>query len=154
MCRTTSTLVAPEATMTQILRLQGAYFVLTGLWSLLHIRSFVWVTGPKTDLWLVKTVGVLVAVIGAVLLWATRSRDAGTGSSAAAPRAGGGAISPEACLLAAGSAAGLTAIECWYVAKRRISPMYLLDAIAEAGALSGMALMRRRDTRRAAELWG
>jgi hypothetical protein len=31
-------------------------------------------TGPKTDLWLVKTVGILVAVIGAVLLSASRSR--------------------------------------------------------------------------------
>ena len=34
----------------------------------MHIKSFMWVTGPKTDVWPVKTVGVLVVVIGATLL--------------------------------------------------------------------------------------
>ena len=47
---------------------QGSYFLLTGVWPLLHMRSFLAVTGPKTDLWLVETVGVLVAAIGAGLL--------------------------------------------------------------------------------------
>jgi hypothetical protein len=31
---------------------QGTYFLLTGVWPLLHMRSFLTVTGPKTDLWL------------------------------------------------------------------------------------------------------
>ena len=30
-------------------------------------------TGPKTEWWLVQTVGVLVTVVGAVLLWGARS---------------------------------------------------------------------------------
>ena len=46
---------------------QGIYYTLTGVWPLVHVRSFLAVTGPKTDLWLVKTVGVLVAVIGVVI---------------------------------------------------------------------------------------
>ena len=47
---------------------QGVYFLLTGVWPLLSIRTFEAVTGPKVDRWLVKTVGLLVAVIGASLL--------------------------------------------------------------------------------------
>ncbi|MDX2152697.1 MAG: hypothetical protein SFV54_18290 [Bryobacteraceae bacterium] len=48
--------------------LQGTVYVLTGLWPLVHMPSFLAVTGPKTDLWLVNTVGWVVTVIGAVLL--------------------------------------------------------------------------------------
>lgn len=47
---------------------QGIYFLATGIWSLVHIASFQKVTGPKTDLWLVKTVGLLVIAIGAGLI--------------------------------------------------------------------------------------
>src|SRR5947208_2053294 len=52
--------------------IQAVYFLFTGLWPILHIRSFMKVTGPKQDLWLVRTVGVLVTVIGmslAVAVW-------------------------------------------------------------------------------------
>lgn len=48
--------------------LQGAYFVLTGLWPIVHFPSFEKVTGPKTDDWLVKTVGALITVVGGTLL--------------------------------------------------------------------------------------
>lgn len=47
---------------------QGIYFMLAGVWPLVNIHSFEVITGPKVDVWLVKTVGLLVAVIGAVLL--------------------------------------------------------------------------------------
>jgi hypothetical protein len=30
--------------------LQGAYFLVTGVWPLVHMPSFLAVTGPKTDL--------------------------------------------------------------------------------------------------------
>ena len=40
--------------------LQGAYFGLTAAWALVHIDSFMRVTGAKTDVWLVKTVAALV----------------------------------------------------------------------------------------------
>jgi cation transport ATPase len=98
-------------------RVQGWYFVLTGVWALVHIQSFLLVTGPKTDLWLVKTVGVLVAVIGAALLLAARQRR----------------IDPPIVLLAAGSALGLAGIDLVYALGGRISPIYLLDAVAELG---------------------
>jgi hypothetical protein len=45
----------------------AAYLVATGVWPLLHRRSFEAVTGPKEDFWLVRTVGGLAAATGASL---------------------------------------------------------------------------------------
>ena len=53
---------------------QGGYFLITGVWPLIAMPSFEAVTGPKTDDWLVKTVGGLIAAIAAVLLWAAFRR--------------------------------------------------------------------------------
>ena len=94
---------------------QAALYLLTGLWPLVSIGTFQKVTGPKCDIWLVKTVGVLVTVIGAVIGVAGARRT----------------ITPETPLLGAGSAAGLAGIDIVYVAKGRIPPIYLLDALAE-----------------------
>ena len=94
---------------------QGLYYLATGLWPLVSIGTFQKVTGPKCDIWLVKTVGVLVTVIGAVIGVAGARRN----------------ITPETPLLGAGSAAGLAGIDIVYVAKGRILPIYLLDALAE-----------------------
>ncbi|WP_255474082.1 hypothetical protein [Pontibacter qinzhouensis] len=49
-------------------KLQGSYWAITGIWPLVHMPSFIWVSGPKTDLWLVRTVGLLLTVIGFTLL--------------------------------------------------------------------------------------
>lgn len=95
---------------------QAVYYVLTGVWPVVHIRSFMAVTGPKRDLWLVRTVGVLVTVIGAAIGLAARS----------------GRITPEIVVLAAGSAAALAAIDVVYVARGTIPKVYLLDAAPEA----------------------
>lgn len=45
----------------------AAYLVATGVWPLVHRRSFEAVTGPKEDFWLVRTVGGLAAAVGASL---------------------------------------------------------------------------------------
>ena len=37
-----------------MLAAQGALYVVTGVWPLLHMASFEAVTGPKTDDWLVR----------------------------------------------------------------------------------------------------
>jgi hypothetical protein len=55
-------------------RLQGLFFLAFGVWPLLHLRSFLAVTGRKTDLWLVQTCGALIAVAGLSLLAAARHR--------------------------------------------------------------------------------
>ena len=94
---------------------QGVFYVVTGVWPLVSMRTFEAITGPKTDRWLVKTVGALVTAIGGGLMLAGRRRR----------------TTPEIALLAAGSAAGLATIDIVYVAKGRISPVDLLDAAIE-----------------------
>lgn len=98
---------------------QGLYYLVTGIWPMVSIRTFEMVTGPKTDVWLVKTVGVLAAVIGGVLESAGRRRR----------------ITREIHMLGVASAAGFGVIDVVYVLKRRISPVYLLDAVAEVALI-------------------
>ena len=73
------------------------------------------VTGPKIDIWLVKTVSVLVLAVGAVLILAGYSKS----------------INLPLSLLALGSALGLAIIDVTYVLRRVISRIYLLDALLE-----------------------
>ena len=94
--------------------LQGLYFLATGIWPLLSMRTFEAVTGPKVDRWLVKTVGVLVAVIGVSLLADTRRPSRGSH------------------VLGVGSAAALAGVDVVYSLRGRISKIYLLDAVLEA----------------------
>lgn len=54
-----------------LFRAWGTYYVVTGLWPLIHLTSFEAVTGPKTDDWLVHMVGLLAASIGLALLHAS-----------------------------------------------------------------------------------
>jgi hypothetical protein len=97
---------------------QGVFYVVTGLWPIIHYRSFEAVTGPKTDVWLVKTLGALIGVVGASLCVAgVQNR------SDRALRA-----------LGIGSAVALGLSDFIYAVKGTISPVYLLDAAVE-GAL-------------------
>lgn len=107
--------VPPQSFLRLVALVQGVVYVLTGVWPLVHMASFLAVTGPKTDLWLVNTVGVLVAVIGAVLLTAV----------------GRGLPRIEIRLLGAASAAALAAIDIYYVTAGVIWPIYLADAVFE-----------------------
>jgi hypothetical protein len=95
---------------------QAVYFVVSGVWPIVSIRSFIWVTGPKVDVWLVKTFGALVAALGAGMLHGlARSRDTQTLGA-----------------LGAATGAVLAASDVYYVARRRIRPTYLLDGAIEA----------------------
>ena len=105
--RSSGTGTGPES----VLLLQASYYVATGVWPLIGERSFQAVTGPKRDFWLVKTVGVIVAAIGAVLGMAVNKRR----------------VTPEIRTLAVATAAGLAAIDFHYVHRGRISPVYALD---------------------------
>jgi hypothetical protein len=102
---------------------QGVFFIATGLWPIVHMRSFESVTGPKREGWLTKTMGGLIAVVGATLASNDRDRSA--------PLA----------LLGFGSALALGVSDVVYVAKGRIAPVYLVDAAVEF-ALAGAWLRR------------
>lgn len=109
-----------------VLVVQGVYYVATGGWAVVHRRSFEAVSGSKHDYWLVRTVGLLAGAIGAALLVASRADRP----------------SPEAAVLAAGAGASFAAVDVVYVARRRISPVYLGDAALHL-ALAWAALRRR-----------
>jgi hypothetical protein len=107
---------ASKSTLMSSLALgQAGFYLATGIWPLLSMNTFEKVTGPKTDKWLVKTVAMMINVVGVVLAVAGSRRR----------------IAPEIPLLAAGSALALTAIDVVYVSKKRISKIYLLNAVAE-----------------------
>jgi hypothetical protein len=110
---------------------QGIFYLAAGVWPLLNMRTFERVTGPKSDKWLVKTAGALITAIGGALALAGASRR----------------VSPEIELLAVTSAAGLTAIDIVYVTKGRISPVFLLDAVAELALIGGWLAASRPNPR-------
>jgi hypothetical protein len=109
---------------------QGAYFAITGIWPLVSLRTFEAVTGPKVDAWLVKTVGVLVAVVGAVLILSGVRGDTPV----------------EVVALGVASALALAGVDAWYVGRRVIPPIYLLDAALELALVAawGLAWLARR----------
>ena len=46
---------------------QSAYYLIIGLWPLVHLRSFAAVTGPKPEGYLVKAVGACLVNVGLTL---------------------------------------------------------------------------------------
>lgn len=100
---------------------QGVYWVVTGIWPLVHRRSFEWVTGPKIDYWLVELVGLLLAVVGGAMIVA-RAR---------------GRITGELGFVVIGSILALIGISVFYGAHERISPVYLVEAAVEVIFLAG-----------------
>lgn len=115
--------------MGQVARLQATYFLATGIWPLVSPRTFQAITGRKHDFWLAQTVGALIIVTGATLAVATRDRRS--------------LESPAIQALAIGSAASLAAVDVVFVARRRISPIYLADAVAELAIIGGWLAARR-----------
>lgn len=106
----------------------GLYYLISGVWPLLNIESFQLVTGPKTDLWLVKTVGVLLMVTGFVLALAAYRRR----------------VSLEIVVLAIGNAFALTMVELVYWSDGTISAVYLLDAVIEVVLIIGWLILWQR----------
>ena len=108
---------------------QAAFYVGTGVWPLLHRRSFERVTGRKTDFWLAQTVGVTVTAIGVGLAQAVSRRRG---------------VPPELRTVAATTAAGLALVDCSFVARGRISEIYLADAAAEVALVASWLFARDR----------
>jgi hypothetical protein len=106
---------------------QGIYYVLAGIWPVFDIHSFMLVTGPKTDIWLVKTVGLLSFSIGLSLLFLKKYR-----------------IPP---VLNGLSAMSFLLIDVYYASIDRISNIYLADAVLELIFIVGAIIMfiRQRD---------
>ncbi len=117
--------------MRRLATVQGLYYLIAGLWPVISIDSFQAVTGDKIDLWLVKTVGLLIAVIGAAIFRARRRPT----------------LFPEMLILAAGSALVLGTVDVLYSLRGVISTVYLLDAPVEAALVAGWSVLWRRQQR-------
>lgn len=95
---------------------QAVYFFITAVWPLIDIYSFMMVTGFKTDIWLVKTVSVLILSVSLTLFVALWKRE----------------ITFTIAFLGITSALFLGTIDVYYSLKNIISDIYLADAIIEA----------------------
>jgi hypothetical protein len=120
--------------LTSLVRGQAILYLVTGLWPVIHMPSFEFVTGPKRDDWLVKTVGALLAVIG-FGLWRGRQRVS---------------QQPELPLLAVGTAGTLATVDIVYYWRGVLRWVYLVDAAVELVLVAGWLttlLQRRRHQR-------
>jgi hypothetical protein len=91
------------------------YIFITAVWPIIDIESFMMVTGPKTDIWLVKTVGALlipVSITMMVNLVAVNNKW-------------------PLITLAAGTAIAFICVDCYYALNDVISDIYLADAAVE-----------------------
>ncbi len=105
----------------QVALSQGIFYLATGLWPIIHMRSFEAVTGPKLDKWLARTLGGLIAAVGATLV---------VGAFERRP-------SRALRMLGISTAVALGAADIVYAARRRISKVYLGDAAAEGALVTG-----------------
>jgi hypothetical protein len=91
---------------------QGIFYVATGVWPIVHMRSFEAVTGRKRDTWLVQTIGGLIAAVGVALLV------------------------DESKALGIASAASLGLADAYFGGTGQISKVYLADAAVEAALIA------------------
>lgn len=117
----------PERWLRRIAFAQGALYLASGLWPIVHLRSFEAVTGKKRDKWLVKANGALLACVGASLLRSAgeeRARDLGFTTAAA-----------------------IAAVEAVYALRGKIARPYVADAAVELAIAAGWLLIRHRTDR-------
>jgi hypothetical protein len=98
-----------------ILLIQTVYFLLFSVWPLVNIKSFQKNTGPKRDHWLVNTVSLLLISDCIVFIFSLITQ----------------ALLLPVIVLAFVSAASLFVIDVWYVAKKKIAHVYLIDEAVE-----------------------
>jgi hypothetical protein len=106
--------------ITTLIIIQAAYYLLTALWPLIDIQSFMLVTGPKTDIWLVKTVGALLIPASLTLLTYIYIRQ---------ERWPVLVLGPSLCL-------AFISIDVYYAMRDIISDVYLLDGFLQIVLLS------------------
>lgn len=106
------------------LYVQAVYYIVAGALPLVSIHLFQAITGPKNDLWLVRTVGLLAFSVGVTILSALRRAR----------------ITSEIVLLAVLCAASFAAIDVVYVIIGRIGLIYLGDAAVEVAIVVAIGL--------------
>src|SRR4051794_1941176 len=105
---------------------QGMFNIASGLWPLIHLRSFEAVFGPKSERWLVRTVAGLLLGNGVAQV---RFRRSATGVA-------------HARQIGVATAVTLAAIDLTYAPTGRISKMYLLDGAVEVAWITAWITTR------------
>ena len=98
-----------------ILGFQGVYYLVTGIWPVLHMPSFLFVTGPKAEVWLVEMVGLLAAAIGLAVLVAVKRRS----------------MPVEVVVVAVAAGAAFFYIDVRYYVSGRLTWVYLADSAVQ-----------------------
>jgi hypothetical protein len=98
-----------------ILTIQGLYMSLTSLWPIIDLHSFIQLTGYKTDVWLVKTLSLLLLSIGISFIIQSAQRSLSAGIR----------------LLAINVAVSLSAIDFYYTTVNVISDVYVIDGFIQ-----------------------
>ena len=107
-----------------MLAVQAGYYILTGTAPLVSRRAFEALTGKKSDWWLVQMVGLLAVAIGSTISLALMELP----------------VPPPVIALSLSSALSFASIDAVYSAKRRISPIYAVDALVELALVLAIAL--------------
>ena len=94
---------------------QGIYTFITAVWPIVDIESFMFISGYKTDLWLVKTVSVLLLAMSICLLINTSSNRANL----------------PVIILALLVAIGMAYVDFYYSLNNTISKIYMADGFVE-----------------------
>jgi hypothetical protein len=116
-----------------LLIVQGFYTFITALWAIVDIDSFMDITGPKTDIWLVKTLSIVLVAVGLTLVSHLKEPDK--------------PVLP-AIILGCLTSVGLAIIDFFYSSRNTISFVYATDGIIEVAFFIGwmivLANMRRK----------
>jgi hypothetical protein len=107
---------------------QSGYTLLTALWPLIDIKSFMFVSGYKTDVWLVKTVAALLIPISLTLASFLFVRS----------------NSRQAVLLGATTALSFITIDFYYALTDVINDIYMADGVLEIIFLIGWIMTWRK----------
>ncbi len=103
--------------------IQGLYFVITGIWPLLNMASFITATGPKQDTWLVEMVGLLSASVGITFIVSSLRRH------------------PLPILLGYAVAVSFLVMDIIYVGTGQIGSIYLLDAAIQGAFIIAITVV-------------
>lgn len=116
-------------TFKSIFLIQGIYYVITGMWPLVHLKSFEAISGNKKDHWLVFTVGLLILSSGLVFLYGALNREN---------------VTPEIILLSVANTLSFIFIDVYFSWKKVIRKVYLMDGLIEFLILIGVLYVAAR----------
>jgi hypothetical protein len=108
---------------------KGALYLASGLWPLVHYRSFERATAPRAPAPLVKTFGAVVSLLGASLIVGALSRSSR------------GMARP----LGAGTNLALAAVDTLYASRTRVRPAALVQTLGQLAMLGAWLAKERRD---------